>query len=342
MTDFWNIQELVELAYRQLSRNEWDFIVGGTETETTLRRNRLALDSLALRPRVLRNVSQIDWSSNLFGRKLRVPLIMAPIGKQQYHGGAATVAKVAADFGCTFALSSVNAMTSIEHIASAAPQGTNIYQLYVRGNREWVIQEVNRAVAAGCAAVCVTVDTALISRRERDFANRYTSLGRRRFEGAAYQAGFDWSELAHLREVCKLPLIVKGIVDPSDAEQALALGVDGIYVSNHGGRQIDHTVGAVDCRSWPTSTGDPTERAGHATGSNQRSYFRHPSFDRVLLQLCGATGGRPDRDGYSRRRGWRAKSTSVDAFRRPNRNQHLENWNLGEPSSGSAHFCFQK
>jgi glycolate oxidase len=246
MADFWNLHELVETARRQLSRNEWDFIVGASETETTLRRNRFALDSLALRPRVLRNVSDGDRSSMLFGRKLRLPLIMAPIGKQEYHGGAATVARVAQKFGCAFALSSVNAMTKIEDVAAAAPEGANLYQLYVRGDREWIDGQLARALAADCFAFCVTVDTTVISRRERDFANRFTSQNRRRFEGDHFQAAFDWTELTWLRDRWKRPLVVKGITTAEDAERALSLGIDGIYVSNHGGRQLDHMIGAID------------------------------------------------------------------------------------------------
>jgi len=246
MSEYWNLHELVGAAYRQLSRNEWDFIVGGSETESTVRRNRIALDSLALRPRVLRNVNRLDWSSVLFGRKMRLPLIMAPIGKQQYHGGAATVARVAQRFGCAFSLSSVNAMTRIEDIAEAAPEGANIYQLYIRGDRDWITRELDRAVATRCVALCVTVDTTVISRRERDFANRYTSQNRRRFEGAEYQAGFDWEELLWLRGKWRGPLIVKGITTGEDALQAVSVGIDGIYVSNHGGRQLDHAVGSID------------------------------------------------------------------------------------------------
>jgi glycolate oxidase len=137
-------------------------------------------------------------------------------------------------------------MTRIEDIAEAAPDGSNIYQLYIRGDHDWIARELDRAVATNCFALCVTVDTTLISRRERDFANRYTSQNRRRFEGAQYQAAFDVEELRWLRDKWRRPLIVKGITTAEDAERALSLGIDGIYISNHGGRQLDHGIGSID------------------------------------------------------------------------------------------------
>jgi glycolate oxidase len=246
MSDFWNIHELVAAARAQLEPGAWDFIVGGSETETTLRRNRSAIDAVALRPRVLRDVSNVDCTRDILGKRHRLPLLLAPIGNQTYGGGPQAAAAAAKAFGCGYMFSSVNAQSTIEEIAALGPPAAVTYQLYVRGDDDWVKAQVDRAVAVGCTAFCVTVDTPVISRRERDFANRYTSDRRRHFDGAVMQASFDWRKLELLRACCPLPLIVKGIQDSEDARRATELGVDTIYLSNHGGRQQDHVLGTLE------------------------------------------------------------------------------------------------
>ena len=246
MTEFWTLHDIAAAARNTFSKGDWDFIVGGTETETTLRRNRAALDALALRPRVLRDVSSVDCTAESFGQRLRLPVFLAPIGRQEYGGGPATAAAAAAEFGCGFMFSSVNGQASLEEVTDVGPKGATVYQLYVRGDRDWVKRELDRAVALGCPAFCVTVDTPVISRRERDLNSRFTSDRRRHFQGAEWQASFNWSDIAELRKACPIPLIVKGIQDCADALIAIDHGVDVIYISNHGGRQTDHTLGSID------------------------------------------------------------------------------------------------
>jgi isopentenyl diphosphate isomerase/L-lactate dehydrogenase-like FMN-dependent dehydrogenase len=246
MPDYWTLHELVAEARRLLCPAEWDFIVGGAETETTLSRNRRALDSLALRQRVLGDVSQVKFGKTLLGRQLRLPVIIAPIGKQTYGGGPIAAAEAARDYGCGYMLSSVNQQASAEDVAATGDDWSRIYQIYVRGDDAWLKQQVERAVGLGYSAVALTVDTAVVSRRERDHVNRYASYHRRRFEGEAYQAGFNWDKLRAVRAYCDLPLIVKGIGTPEDAAIAADLGVDVIYVSNHGGRQLDHAIASID------------------------------------------------------------------------------------------------
>src|SRR5207245_6810815 len=143
------------------------YIVGGTETETTLRRNRMALDEIAFRPRVLRDVSHVDASVEVFGRKLRLPVVLAPVGALEIfdRGGAASVARAAGAFGVAHMLSSVSE-PGMEPVAEAAPAALRIYQLYVRGDDAFVENHVDRALASGNDAFCLTVDSAHYSRRE--------------------------------------------------------------------------------------------------------------------------------------------------------------------------------
>jgi glycolate oxidase len=242
---FLTLHELIQKARQKLNHDNWDYLVGGAETETTVRRNRLALDSIAFRPRVLRDVSRIDASSQFLGRALRLPVILAPVGGlEQFTAQAgAAAAKAAGEFGVPYMLSSV-CEPGLEAVAQAAPGALGMYQLYVHGDAGWVDAMAERAIAAGYAAFCLTVDTALYSRRERDLAKR--NIRRENVPGREFQARLNWSDVARLRSKFALPLVLKGIATAEDAELALEHGVDIIYVSNHGGRQLDHGRGAMD------------------------------------------------------------------------------------------------
>ena len=245
--DLLNLHEIVAKARQNLNQNDWDYIVGGAESETTLRRNRMAFDSVAFRPRVLRDVSKVDTSVNEFGRKLRLPVVLAPVGSlESFHpAGAESVVRATGEFGVGHMLSSV-CDPGLEDLAAAAPDALRLYQLYVRGDEAWVDDHVERAIAHGYAAFCLTVDTAHYSRRERDIAKRFVTAGRRRVQGRAFQAALDWRTVKRIKSRFKIPLAIKGIATAEDAAIALDHGVEWIYVSNHGGRQLDHGRGSMD------------------------------------------------------------------------------------------------
>ena len=242
---FLTLHELVKKARQKLNHDNWDYIVGGAETETTLRRNRLALDSIAFRPRVLRDVSRIDASTQFLGRTLRLPIVLAPVGGLEHFTpeAAGAAVKAAGEFGVAHMLSSV-CDPGLEAVAQAAPEAARMYQLYVRGESAWIDEQAERAIAAGYGAFCLTVDTAFYSRRERDIAKR--NFRRANIPGREFQAKLDWSDVARLKSKFSLPLILKGIATAEDATIALEHGVDVIYVSNHGGRQLDHGRGTMD------------------------------------------------------------------------------------------------
>ena len=244
--EFQNLHELIRKARSNLNQNSWDYIVGASETETTMRRNRMALDEIAFRPRVLRNVAKVDASVELFGRKLRLPIVLAPVGALELFdpGAAASVSRAAGGFGAAHMLSSVSE-PGLEKTAAAAPDALRMYQLYVRGGDAFVEDCAARAVANGYAAFCLTVDTAHYSRRERDIAKRYVRASRVRATGGDFQKGLEWRTVKLIKDKFKLPLVIKGIATAEDAAIALDHGVDWIYVSNHGGRQLDHGRGAM-------------------------------------------------------------------------------------------------
>lgn len=245
--EFLNLHEIVAKARANLNQNEWDYIVGGVETETTLRRNRMALDSMAFRPRVLRDVSKVDATTEILGRKLRLPILLCPVGSlESFHPeGAAPVVKGAGEFGVAHMLSSV-CDPGLEGVAKAAPEALRIFQLYVRGDAAWVDDHVERAIANKYAAFCLTVDTAHYSRRERDIAKRHITGGRRRASGREYQEALDWRTVERIKSKFKIPLAIKGIATAEDTKIALDHGVELIFVSNHGGRQLDHGRGSFD------------------------------------------------------------------------------------------------
>ncbi|MGH6767963.1 MAG: alpha-hydroxy acid oxidase [Xanthobacteraceae bacterium] len=245
--NFLTLHEIVAKARANLDQNNWDYIVGGTETETTLRRNRVALDSIAFRPRVLRDVSRIDASVERFGRKLRLPVVLAPIGSlESFHAeAAAAIVRGAGEFGVAHMLSSV-CEPGLEKAAKAAPDATRIFQLYVRGDENFVDDHVSRAIDNGYLAFCLTVDTAHYSRRERDITKRFQTVGRRRVEGRVFQAALDWHTVKRIKRRYNVPLVIKGIATAEDARIAVEHGVEWVYVSNHGGRQLDHGRGSMD------------------------------------------------------------------------------------------------
>jgi glycolate oxidase len=245
--EFMNLHEIVAKARQNLNQNAWDYIVGGVETETTLRRNRMALDSVAFRPRVLRDVSRVDASTEILGRKLRLPIVLCPVGSlESFHdGGAEPVVKAAGEFGVAHMLSSV-CDPGLEDVAKAAPDALRMFQLYVRGDAAWVDDYVARAIANKYTVFCLTVDTAHYSRRERDIAKRHVTGGRRRATGREFQEALDWRTVERIKKKFKIPLAIKGIATAEDAKIALDHGVEFVYVSNHGGRQLDHGRGSTD------------------------------------------------------------------------------------------------
>jgi isopentenyl diphosphate isomerase/L-lactate dehydrogenase-like FMN-dependent dehydrogenase len=134
---------------------------------------------------------------------------------------------------------------------AAAAKGRQVFQLYVRGDTAWVDDRIRRAIGAGYEAFCYTIDTAIYSRRERDIGKRYRPRARRGYNsgevlGAPFQAALSWDEVKRFKDKYKIPLILKGIATAEDTETAIAAGVDGIYVSNHGGRQLDHGRGSIE------------------------------------------------------------------------------------------------
>ena len=244
---FLTLHEIVKKARQRMDDENWDYLMGGTETETTMHRNRMALDAIAFTPRVLRDVSAIDCSASFFGQKLRIPVLLAPVGMLERFDpdGAAASAKACAEFGIAHMLSSRTA-PELEDVA-AAGDNMRLFQLYTRGDWDWIEDYIKRAKDNGFSAFCMTVDSAYYSRRERVLARGHITTFRSGIEGFIHQTQLNWDTVKRFKETHPdFPLIIKGIATAEDATLAIEHGVDGIYISNHGGRQLDHGRGAIE------------------------------------------------------------------------------------------------
>jgi len=245
--EFVSNEEIVLAARRNLGQGAWDYLVGGSESETTLRRNRLAFDRWGFRPRILRDVSKIDTSTTFLGQRLRIPVMLAPIGSLQVFApeGGAAAAQAAAEFGTIQVVSSVT-LPSLEETA-AAGAGPKVFQLYVNGDMAWVKDMLDRVRAAGYIALTLTVDTAIYSRRERPLLNRWAPPTRRGpLEGRRYLTELTWESMDQIKAMWGGPFMLKGVGTAEDAKLAVEHGVDVVWVSNHGGRQLDHALGSLD------------------------------------------------------------------------------------------------
>ena len=268
MTDALNLFELEALANAQLEPMARDYYRSGAHDELTLARNQQAFRELCLHYRVLTGVGDRDLSTEVLGRKLSLPVITAPTA---FHGLAHEHAELAtawgtAAAGSTMILSTLS-NTDVERVAEAA-RGELWFQLYVYRDRAATKALVQRAEAAGAKALVLTVDAPLLGTRERDVRNGFHLRGdldvrnltaeRMELPPAVQDSGLaayfyrlldpdlSWDDVAWLRSISSLPVLVKGIVRADDALLAVQHGASGIVVSNHGGRQLDTSPATIE------------------------------------------------------------------------------------------------
>jgi L-lactate dehydrogenase (cytochrome) len=285
-----NVADYREAARRRLPRVLFDYIDGGSYAETTLAANVADIRALRLRQRVLRDVSKLSTETTLFGQKLSMPVVLAPVGLagMAARRGEAQAAKAAKAAGVPFTLSTVGVCTARE-VADAA--GTPPwFQLYMTRDRGFMAETLASVAAAGSPVLLFTVDLAVPGTRYRDVRNgmvattpaqrfsqamdgvlhpewlwdvhlngRPHTLGtvasaskdlKRLVEfwtwiGRNFDASISWNDIAWLREHWQGPIVIKGVLDVADARQAATIGVDGIVVSNHGGRQLDGALSSI-------------------------------------------------------------------------------------------------
>lgn len=264
------VDDFEALAHAKVRAGYWDYIAGGAGSERALAANRTAFERAALRPRVLVDVSTVSTATTLLGRDLTSPVVVAPTAyhRMSHPDGELATARGAADAGALYITSffSNHTMEDISAIAPDAPRWLQLYWLHDRGLFGDVVE---RAAGAGYEALVLTVDVPVLGHRLRDARNSLAldpetipanltaapTLLTTRTENSsavaaqavqAFDASITWNDLAWLRERSPLPLILKGIVTAEDARLAVSHGVAAISVSNHGGRQLDNPIGALD------------------------------------------------------------------------------------------------
>jgi 4-hydroxymandelate oxidase len=263
-----NLFDFEMLARARMSPMAWEYISGGAGDEVTLRWNRESYDRIRLRPRILVDVSRLDTRVKLFGRELPFPILIAPAAYQRliHPEGEIATAKGASASGATMVVSTM-ATASVEEISAASTRPL-WFQLYVQPDRAFTRDLVQRAEAAGCQALVVTVDTPVVGLRNREMRIKFAlppGMDRPNLRGLKsaasgashlppenqiYSAVLDpkltWKEIEWLRSFARTPVLLKGVLNPDDAELAVKSGVSGIIVSNHGSRNLDTLPATID------------------------------------------------------------------------------------------------
>lgn len=258
-----NLDDFEAAAREALTPPVYDYYAGGADDEITVAANRDAFRRLRIAHRVLVDVSERRMQAELLGISLSFPVILAPtaLHRMAHPDGEGATARAAADAGTLMTLSTISSVR-LEDVAAAAPGAPRWFQVYHLNSRAKTEELVTRAAAAGYRALVLTVDTPILGRRERDLRHPFTIP-----EGIAAvhflephrtsddepvlgtfinQPNLVWHDLAWLRSLTDLPVIVKGVARADDARRALDAGVAAVWVSNHGGRQLDTSVATAD------------------------------------------------------------------------------------------------
>lgn len=261
-----DLMKFEPLARRRLSQMAYDYVRSGGADEITMRENRLAFERLRLSPRLLTDVSQLDTRISLFGAELEHPIMLAPIAYHRlYHAeGELGTARGAGAVGAVMVVSSFTT-TAIDEIVRNTPAPI-WFQLYVQRDRDFTKDMVQRAVAQGAKAICLTVDTPVLGCRYgqlsfglpssmecvhlRGLELKTPILGHKTQRGGIYDPLFDpsfnWRDIEWLRSTAGVPVLLKGVMAAADGKRAIDYGVDGIIVSNHGGRNLDLLPATID------------------------------------------------------------------------------------------------
>lgn len=271
-----SVDELAHRAKKEMAPEAYDYLAGGAGAEETMRANRDAFRRWRIVPRMLRDVARRDLAVEVLGRRFPAPLMLAPVGVQSvlHKGAEVATARAAGSLAVPLILSTASSST-MEDVAAAMGDAPRWFQLYWPRDDELAASFLRRAEAAGYGAIVVTLDTHSLSWRERDIQNAYLPFIRGEglanyFSDPVFRAAIGgdpkvhpvravehfarvfsdpsrtWEDLARLREATRLPILLKGILHPDDAARAVDHGAAGVIVSNHGGRQVDGAVAALD------------------------------------------------------------------------------------------------
>merc|ERR1712086_315264 len=257
-----NLFDFEAVAKAKMKKGGWDYYSSGADDEITLRENHLAFQRLWLKPRILRNVANIDFTTSFLGEKSSMPLYITAtaLGKLAHPDGELAITRAAHAAGVPYMLPTLSSYSLDEMIGEKAPSQVCFVQLYVNSDRKVTEEYLQRAEAGGCKAVFVTVDAPQLGRREKDMRNKFAdettnvqdkgkvnkNQGTARMISAFIDPSLSWKDVAWLRSITKMKVVLKGVQTAEDALLAVEHGVDGILLSNHGGRQMDTARSAIE------------------------------------------------------------------------------------------------
>jgi isopentenyl diphosphate isomerase/L-lactate dehydrogenase-like FMN-dependent dehydrogenase len=251
-----NVFDYEKLAQAKMEPAIWDYYQGGSEDEITIQRNRAAFAEIALRPRVLVDVSNLELQTSVLGTPVSMPILVAPVAAQRlaHPEGEIETARGAGKAGTLMIVSTTSTCT-LEEIAEAAT-GPLWFQLYLSSNLQRSKDLLARAEACGYQAIVFTVDVPVMGHRERDLRNQFMLASHTTLVNFLNSDSTDpsiarhrvdtWETLSWLRAHTRLPILLKGILTAEDALLAVEHGADGIMVSNHGGRQLDGAIASIE------------------------------------------------------------------------------------------------
>lgn len=246
------LREMEQRASEAAIPGAFQWLEAGSEYERTIQANRAAFDRVAIRPRVFRDVSAVNPRTRLFGVDLGMPAIISPLGHlTQFHEDGEAELAAGTEGEETILCISTQTRISLPEIRERAKDTNLLWQVYFYGPREWVAEQVRIATDCGVVAICVCGDAPTRPVRYRDREARYDGRdhGRRTstpVPSTLTNASTSWEDFAWLRDITDLPVIVKGVMTREDAELSVKYGADAVWVSNHGGRQLDSGLASMD------------------------------------------------------------------------------------------------
>ena len=255
LADIKTIGQVITAARKILDPGVFTWAASGAGVGVTVARNTRALGALALIPRLLVDVTNVEISTSFLGVPLQIPVMMAPIGALAlYHPDDARASGEGAARAGTSIFCGILSDKPWEEVAATAPR-RHFFQMYALGDRSWLGRVIERVENAAFAGICLTADSPAIARRDSSLAggyewNIYRGKGPANLRDIGYdpefKRRFTWSDLQWLNRATSLPLILKGVMSAADALRAIDCGVKGIYVSNHGGRAVDHGLSPME------------------------------------------------------------------------------------------------
>jgi len=255
-----NLADFEPIARERMAAPAYGYVAGGAWDEVTLRESVEAWRRFRFIPRVLADVSDIDLRGSFLGRPTALPIAITPMASQAlaHPDAEAATVRAAASRGIPFCLSTSSSL-ELEDVARAAPDAERWFQLYIVGGMDYSRGLVERAEAAGYRALVLTVDLAVLGRRERDIRTGFAVPAMPHIDAAGAErdhrygglvnqrlGGLTWDALPEIRSWSSMPLVLKGILAVDDARRAVDAGVDAIVVSTHGGRQLDRSIASAD------------------------------------------------------------------------------------------------